>query len=170
MKVKMKVKSFSCVWLFATSWTVAYQAPPSMGFSRQECCSGLPFPSPGDLPNPGIEPGSPASQAGALPSEPPLYIIYNESSLLSLDNDNYFSFLVILTRVLLNITSQRMICFIDYFLLLFWVTLWPLLLFSVVFFLFGFLLSELIGFNLFCYFLREKQHYLNPCFLLRVYF
>jgi len=99
-----------------------------------------------------------------------LYIIYNESSRLSLDNDNYFSFLVILTRVLLNITSQRMICFIDYFLLLFWVTLWPLLLFSVVFFLFGFLLSELIGFNLFCYFLREKQHYLNPCFLLRVYF
>ena len=43
-------------------WTVAYQVPPSMGFSRQECWSGLPFPSPGDLPNPGIEPGSPALQ------------------------------------------------------------------------------------------------------------
>ena len=42
-----------------TPWTVAYQAPPSMGFSRQEYCSGLPFPSPGDLPDPGIEPGSP---------------------------------------------------------------------------------------------------------------
>ena len=50
---------------------VAYLAPPSMGFSRQECWSGLPFPSPGDLPDPGIEPGSPALQADALPSEPP---------------------------------------------------------------------------------------------------
>ena len=54
-----------------TSWTVAYQAPPSMGFSSQEYWSGLPFPSPGDLPDPGIEPGSPALQADALPSEPP---------------------------------------------------------------------------------------------------
>ena len=49
---------------------VAHQAPPSMGFSRQEYCSGLPFPSPGDLPDPEIEPGSPALQAGALLSEP----------------------------------------------------------------------------------------------------
>ena len=55
--------------LFVTPWTVAYQAPPSMRFSRQECWSGLPFPSPGDLPDPGIEPGSPALQADALPSE-----------------------------------------------------------------------------------------------------
>ena len=54
-----------------TPWTIAYQTPLSMGFSRQEYCSGLPFPSPGDLPNPGIEPGSPALQADALPSEPP---------------------------------------------------------------------------------------------------
>ena len=54
-----------------TDWTVAYQAPPSMGFSRQEYWSGLPFPSPGDLPNPGIEPRSPAWYADALPSEPP---------------------------------------------------------------------------------------------------
>ena len=61
----------SRVQLFATPWTVAYQAPLSMGFSRQECWSGLPFPSLGDLPNPGIEPGSPALQADALPSEPP---------------------------------------------------------------------------------------------------
>ena len=67
----MKVKSLSRVQLFATSWTVAYQAPPSMGLSRQECWSGLPFPSPGDLPDPGLEPGSPALQADALPSEPP---------------------------------------------------------------------------------------------------
>ena len=65
--VKVKVKSLSRVRLFATTWTVAYQAPPSMGFSRQECWSGLPFPSPGDLPDPGIEAGSPALQADALP-------------------------------------------------------------------------------------------------------
>ena len=54
-----------------TPWTVAYQAPLSMGFSRQECWSGLPFPSPGDLPDPGIEPRSPTLQVDALPSEPP---------------------------------------------------------------------------------------------------
>ena len=52
-------------------WTVAYQAPLSMEFSRQEYWSGLPFPSPGDLPNPGIEPRSPALQADFLPSELP---------------------------------------------------------------------------------------------------
>ena len=67
----MKVKSLSCVRLFAISWTVVYQASLSMGFSRQEYWSGLPFPSPGDLPDPGIEPRSPALQADALPSEPP---------------------------------------------------------------------------------------------------
>ena len=55
----------------ATSWTVACQAPLSMGFPRQEYWSGLPFPSPGDLPDPAIEPGSPALQAGSLQSEPP---------------------------------------------------------------------------------------------------
>ena len=68
--MKVKVKSFSHVRFFATPWTVAYQALRSMGFSRQEYWSGLPFPSPGDLPNPGIEPGSPALQTDALPSEP----------------------------------------------------------------------------------------------------
>ena len=67
---KLKVKLLSCVRLFATPWTVAYQAPRSMKFSRQEYWSGLPFPSPGDLPDPGIEPRSPALQADALPSEP----------------------------------------------------------------------------------------------------
>ena len=104
------VKSLSCVWLFATLWTVARQAPPSTGFSRQEYWSGchfllqgsstyflinfkcpqtiayqafpstgfsrqeywsgLPFPSPGDLPIPGIEPRSPMLQADSLPAEP----------------------------------------------------------------------------------------------------
>ena len=67
----MKVKSLSRVQLFVILWTVAYQAPPSMGFSRQEYLSGLTFPSPGDLPDPGIEPQSPAFEADALTSEPP---------------------------------------------------------------------------------------------------
>ena len=58
---------------------LAYQDPPSMGFSRQECWSGLPFPSPGDLPNPGIEPGYPALQADVLPSEPPGKPCYKRS-------------------------------------------------------------------------------------------
>ena len=70
-KQKQVVKSLSRVRLFATLWTVAYQAPPSMGFSREECWRGLPFPSPGDLSDPGIEPRSPSLQADALSSEPP---------------------------------------------------------------------------------------------------
>ena len=57
---EVKVKSLNRVQLFVTPWTVASQAPLSVGFSMQEYCSGLPFPSPGDLPNPGIEPRSPA--------------------------------------------------------------------------------------------------------------
>ena len=69
--MKVKVKALSHVRLFATPWTVAYQAPPSVGFSRQEYWSGLPFPSPGDLPDPGIEPWCPAFQADALTSELP---------------------------------------------------------------------------------------------------
>ena len=67
---RVKVKSLNHVRLFATPWTVAYQAPLSMGFSRQEYWSGEPFPLPGDLPNPGIQPRSPALQADALPPEP----------------------------------------------------------------------------------------------------
>ena len=70
-RLKVKVKVLSRVRLFATLWTVAHQASPSMGFSRQEYWHGLPFPSPGDLPNPEIEPGSPALEADALTSEPP---------------------------------------------------------------------------------------------------
>ena len=69
--MKVKVKLLSRVRLFATPKTVAYQAPLSMGFSKQEYWSGLPLLSPGDLPNPGIEPGSPALQADTLTSEPP---------------------------------------------------------------------------------------------------
>ena len=59
-KERKNLKSLSGVWLVVTPWTVTYQAPPSMGFSSQEYWSGLPFPSPGHLPNPGIEPWSPA--------------------------------------------------------------------------------------------------------------
>ena len=69
--VKVKVKSLSHVQLFATPWTVAYQAPLSMEFSRQQFWSELPFPSPEDLPDLGIKPGSLTLQADALPSEPP---------------------------------------------------------------------------------------------------
>ena len=70
-KVKVKVKQLSRVQLFVTPWTVTYQAPLSMGFSRQQYWSGLPFPSPRDFSDPGTEPGSSALQADTLPSEPP---------------------------------------------------------------------------------------------------
>ena len=65
---------FGPVWLFATLWTVGSQAPLPMGFSRQEYWSGLPYPPPGDLPHPGIEPASPvfpALQTDSSPAESP---------------------------------------------------------------------------------------------------
>ena len=65
------MKSLGCVQLFATPWTVAYHAPPSMGFSRQEYWSGLSFPSPGNLPDPETEPGSPALAGGFFTTAPP---------------------------------------------------------------------------------------------------
>ena len=61
----------SLVRLFATPWTVAHQAPVFMVFPRQEYWSGLPFRSPGDLPNPGIKPTSPIMAGGFLTAEPP---------------------------------------------------------------------------------------------------
>ena len=71
-QLKLHVLSrFSHVQIFATPWAVASQALPSMGFSRQEYWSGLPFPSPGNLPNPGIKSWSPTLQADSFPSEPP---------------------------------------------------------------------------------------------------
>ena len=66
--------SFSRVQLLATPWTIACQAPLSMGFSKQEHWRGLPFPSPGDLPNSGIEFRSPILQVDSLPSEPSRYL------------------------------------------------------------------------------------------------
>ena len=68
---KVKVKSVICVQLFSTLWTVAHQAPLSMGFSRHEDWSGLPFPFPGDLTNPGIKARYPALQVDSLLFEIP---------------------------------------------------------------------------------------------------
>ena len=70
LSVESESQSHSPIQLFVTPWTVACLAPLSMKFSRQEYWSGLPFPSAGDLPNPDIEPGSPALQADSLPTEP----------------------------------------------------------------------------------------------------
>ena len=69
-KKSSDISVLSCS-VMSDSWTVACQAPMSVGFSRQEFWSGLPCPPPGDLPNPRIKPRSPASQVGSLPSEPP---------------------------------------------------------------------------------------------------
>ena len=85
----------SCVRLFATPWTVACQAPLSMGFSRQEYWSRLPCPPPGDLPNPGIKPRSPALQADSLPAELPkkphicVYIHISESLCCTPETNNF---------------------------------------------------------------------------------
>ena len=68
----------SCVQLFVTTWTVACQAPLFMGLPRQEYWSGVPFPSLGDLPDPGIEPMSPELEADSLPSQPPGKPVTNE--------------------------------------------------------------------------------------------
>ena len=91
------VKLLSCVGLFEIPRTVAYQALPSMEFSRQEYWSGLQFPSPGDLPDPGIEPRSPAWQADALPSELPgkPSTVYSRFLLLVLNQ--YILFLLVIT-------------------------------------------------------------------------
>ena len=82
----------SCLTL-ATPWTVACQAPLSMGFSRQEYWSGLPFPSPRDLPDPGIKPRSSALQAGSLPSEP------SEKPMTNLDSILKSKDITLLTKV-----------------------------------------------------------------------
>ena len=79
----------SCVQLFATPWTVARQAPLSMEFPSQEYWSRLPFPSPEDLPDPGIEPRSPALQADSLPSELHYCLVF--INLISLLKDLHYS-------------------------------------------------------------------------------
>ena len=83
---------FSHVWHFVTPWTVAHQAPLSMGFPRQEYWSGLPFPPPGDLPDPGIKPislASPALQADSLPLVPPGKLLCDQQSKLNMKRTSY---------------------------------------------------------------------------------
>ena len=82
--LERKCRSLSCVWPFATPWTVPHQASLSMAFSRQEYWSGLPYSSPGDLPVTGIKARSPPLQADSLPSEPP-----GSSILNCLQNNSY---------------------------------------------------------------------------------
>ena len=86
----MKVAQ-SCPILLAP-WTVAHQAPLSMGFSRQEYWSGLPCLHPGDLPNPGIEPRSPALQADSLSAEPLRELWMGTDSALTAPNDSWVIF------------------------------------------------------------------------------
>ena len=90
IKEKEREKSLSHVRLFATPWTIAYHAPLSMGFSKQEYWSGLPIPSPKDLLDPGIKPRSPALQADALSSEPPGKSSFIKTSPLLLRTNMFF--------------------------------------------------------------------------------
>ena len=98
-------------WLFAIPWTVACQAPLSMEFSRQEYWSGLPFPSPGDLPYPGIKHRSSALQSNSLPSKPPGKPL--SSAILPKVNirmTNPRSYLIILKLMMTNISWTCPIC------------------------------------------------------------
>ena len=89
----MSTQSLSRVWLIVTSWTVAHQAPLSMGFSRQEYWSGLPFPPPGDLPNPGLDPVSPVLGGRFFTAEPPnLFCFELDSIWMHFNIINIFSF------------------------------------------------------------------------------
>ena len=118
--LKVKVKSLSRVRLFVTPWTVAYQAPLSMGFSRQQYWSGFPFLYPGDLPNPGIKPWSPALQTDALLSETPgksLYSLYMPINLgeavfpvISLLEGSKKSFLFLAVGKMKPVLSKLLIC------------------------------------------------------------
>ena len=107
----VKVKLLSHVRLFVTlsPWTVAHQAPPSMGFSRQEYWSGLPFPSPGDHPNPGIEPRSPTLQADALTSGPPGKPCMTTGKTITLTR---WTFVGKVMSLLLNMLSRLLIAFL----------------------------------------------------------
>ena len=103
-------------------WTVAHQAPQSMGFSRQEYWSGLPFPSPGDLPDPGTEPRSPTLRTDALLSEPPgkpkLCLIYCLTHPLNLSQQSHSSF-----QKILLFSSSSSILGVSYCLFLWWLLL-----------------------------------------------
>ena len=98
--LKVKVKSLSRVRLFAGPWTVAHQAPPSMDFSRQEYWSGLPFPSPGDLPYPGIFPTQ-GSNLGLPHCRQMLYRLSHQGSRNSILNLWWLCLFKIFLRLLL---------------------------------------------------------------------
>ena len=96
---KLKVCVLSHFWLSATPWAVVHQASLSMGFSRQEYWSGLPCPPPGDLPDPVMEPGSPALQADSFTAEPPgeapnsgCVFLQTNSLIIIIANRNLLSF------------------------------------------------------------------------------
>ena len=132
-----KVKALSHVWLFVIPWTVVYQAPQSMEFSRQEYWSGLPFLSPGDLPNPGIEPGSSALQTLDR-SEPPAKpknasqqwqnCTKKEITDLIIKKDSRYSFLrqidLLLSSRFLQFKKNLLSGFLGVMTTLFTVTLW----------------------------------------------
>ena len=106
----LSVKSLSRVQLFATPWTVAHQAPLSMGFSRQEYWSGLPFPSQGDLPDPGIEPRSPALQADALTSESLPKLLRKTCFWLKPCFPNFFDLPNLFLRIACNSPQKLVFC------------------------------------------------------------
>ena len=125
-----KCQLLSCARLFATPWTAAHQTPLSMRFCRQGYWSGLPFPSPGDLPNPGIEPGSPALQADSLLTElqgKPLYVYVKSlaqllcaahSGLLRSSLGVYFRLASVLNNLFLYVSSNNFgTCFYSFCLL-----------------------------------------------------
>ena len=90
--------SLSHIRLFETPSTVAHQAPLSMEFFRQEYWSGLLFPSPRDLPDPGIKPGSPVQQAEFLPTELPGKVPFNHKVVVNYARESYF-FLIIIKQL-----------------------------------------------------------------------
>ena len=108
---------FSCVRLFVNLWTVAHQAPLSMGFSRQEHWSGLPGPPPGDPPDPGIEPTcpvAPALQADSFTTEPrkPLFIIYKHFKLLLQEHwSQYLVYYTVRKGSLIAVSLLHLFCF-----------------------------------------------------------
>ena len=102
----------SCLTV-VTPWTVAHQAPLSMNFSRQGYWSGLPFPFPGDLPDPGIEPGSPALQADSLPTELPGKPRNDRTGIYNIWERHFDSFIY---KVLWTRTRVELFCFVLFFL------------------------------------------------------
>ena len=105
-----EVKSLSHVQLFATPWTVAYRTPPSMEFSRQEYWSGLPFPSPGDLPDPEIESRSPVLRAHTSPSEPPGQLTVRKGYIKSHKGNDPNLYLILIFLFVSRYTSKCFAC------------------------------------------------------------